>query len=79
MLLNIFNEGKVRSKDSSLVQFFKIIPYLYVFKNDQLEMKIKFSGFNLSKREYNMKTQELFINFEDWSYLEDVLLLTAAI
>ena len=76
MLMRPFSEGKIRiNKEGKLFQSYKLLPYLYVFSNDILDKKIVFRGFNISKRKYITETQELFVNFDDWSMIQDVKII----
>jgi hypothetical protein len=74
MLIRPFSEGMIRMHPTKdlLIQSFNLFPYLYVFEGESLVKKIKFSGFNLSKREYKPESQELFVNFDNWSQIQDI-------
>ncbi len=79
MLLQPFSSGKIRYSnevDQHLIQYFDLIPYLYHFENGTLTKKYNFSGFNIAKRRYVPSTQELFVNFSDWSLMQDVTKVT---
>jgi len=75
MLLQPFSSGKIRYSnevDHHLMQYFDLIPYLYLFEDGTLTKKFHFSGFNVAKRRFVPTTQELFVSFEDWSLIQDV-------
>jgi hypothetical protein len=73
MLLTPFGEGKIRStKRNGLIQYYDLIPEIYFLEGQKVNKKIVINDFLLSKRKYNNRTQELFINFEDWSSIEDI-------
>ncbi|HCD53158.1 MAG TPA: hypothetical protein DEQ34_11960 [Balneolaceae bacterium] len=75
MLIQPFQSGKVRAvndQNDSFIQYYDLIPELYYFEKNKLKKKYQINGFNISKRKYIPETQELFINFEDWSFIDDM-------
>lgn len=76
MLLQPFENGfldHVELNGSNvLAKAFEAFPSLVLIENKEVLKRYDFEDFKNSKREFNTQTKELFINFEDWSVINDI-------
>ncbi|MBD3615287.1 MAG: hypothetical protein HUJ22_01850 [Gracilimonas sp.] len=79
MLIQPFEKGSVKNikidNQHFYLHYYDKIPELYFLKNKELFKRYIFKDFVNSKHKYNTQNHELFVNVEDWSFLDNITVL----